>query len=178
MGFPEPRKRNHDSAGGESEGEETTSLGDSSTTQDYSPKCKKKKKHAARVAGVEVPETWARAIIKHAPKLILVAFVIALVVAVIYDWRTIIQMFQKLILWVKDEPYKSMATLFFVYVLLIIFSMPFAFLTVPIGYAFHEAFEGSLSNRIPYHHFSRVHLRFSDTLRRHHGGRHMRLLPQ
>ncbi|TNV78193.1 hypothetical protein FGO68_gene3755 [Halteria grandinella] len=57
-------------------------------------------------------------------------------------------MFQKLILWVKDEPYSSGLTLFFVYVLLIIFSMPFAFLTVPIGYAFHEAFEGKISGYI------------------------------
>ena len=127
--------------------EDTTALGDSTESQDYSPKCKKSRKH---VGGARVPETWARAIIRHTPKLILVAAVFALAIAVIYDWRTILKMFQRLILWVKDEPYQSGAALFFVYVVLIIFSMPFAFLTVPLGYAFHEAFEGKISNFFTY----------------------------
>jgi hypothetical protein len=42
---------------------------------------------------------------------------------------------------VKDEPYKAGAALILVYISLIVFSMPIVFLTVPLGYAFHQAFD-------------------------------------
>lgn len=53
-------------------------------------------------------------------------------------------MFQQLISWVKDEPVSAAAVLVFVYICLIEFSMPIVFLSVPLGYAFHEAFDGSV----------------------------------
>ena len=54
-------------------------------------------------------------------------------------------MFRILIAWVKDEPFKAGAVLIIVYWGLIIFSMPIVFLSFPLGYAFHEAFDGHIS---------------------------------
>ena len=53
-----------------------------------------------------------------------------------------IEIFKELIEWVKLEPTKAAAVIFLVYNLLIIFSMPIVFFSVPLGYAFHLAFEG------------------------------------
>jgi hypothetical protein len=106
-------------------------------TGEYSPKCKHLKRRDGRQR--------CPILMKYAPKILLAAAVIAIGIVVIYDWRNILHMFQRLILWVKDEPYQSGFALFLVYTLLIVFSMPFAFLTVPMGYAFHEAFEGHIS---------------------------------
>ena len=53
-----------------------------------------------------------------------------------------IEIFKELIDWVKLEPGKAAIVIFFVYILLIIFSMPIVFFSVPLGYAFHLAFNG------------------------------------
>jgi hypothetical protein len=53
-----------------------------------------------------------------------------------------IEVFKSLIEWVKFEPVKAAFVIFFVYVLLILFSMPILFFSVPLGYAFSLAFEG------------------------------------
>jgi len=52
------------------------------------------------------------------------------------------QVFNLLINWVKMEPIKAGFVIFLVYIILIIFSMPIVFFSMPLGYAFHEAFDG------------------------------------
>ena len=84
--------------------------------------------------------------LRHAPKLVFGALALGLVIVAIYDWRVILQLFKMLIEWVREEPYKAAAVLMLVYALLIVTSMPIVFLTVPLGYAFHQAFDGRLSN--------------------------------
>lgn len=84
--------------------------------------------------------------LRHAPKAVFGALVLGLVVVAIYDWRVILQLFKMLIEWVREEPYKAAVTLILVYALLIVTSMPIVFLTVPLGYAFHQAFDGRFSN--------------------------------
>ena len=61
---------------------------------------------------------------------------------IVYDWRQILHMFHSLINWVKLDPLKAGMVIFIVYVFLIIFSMPIVFFSVPLGYAFHQAFDG------------------------------------
>ena len=53
-----------------------------------------------------------------------------------------------LILDVKLEPGKAAIVIFFVYILLILFSMPIVFFSVPLGYAFHLAFEGKFGKNL------------------------------
>ena len=81
----------------------------------------------------------------HAPKVIFAILAIVLATVAIYDWKTILHLFQQLIFWVKDEPFKAATVLILTYALLIVTSMPIVFLTVPLGYAFHQAFDGRVS---------------------------------
>ncbi len=51
-----------------------------------------------------------------------------------------------LIEWVKLEPLKAGIVIVFVYMGLIVFSLPIVYVSIPLGYAFHKAFDGFLGN--------------------------------
>jgi hypothetical protein len=55
----------------------------------------------------------------------------------------VLNIFKALIEWVKLEPLKSGLVIILAYIILIIFSLPIVFLSIPLGFAFHSAFEGS-----------------------------------
>jgi hypothetical protein len=95
---------------------------------------------------VMVEERRCYGYLSHAPKAVFAAMALGLVIVAIYDWRVILQLFKMLIEWVREEPYKAAVTLMLVYALLIVTSMPIVFLTVPLGYAFHQAFDGRFGN--------------------------------
>jgi hypothetical protein len=67
--------------------EETTSLGAS----DYSPKCKGTKKPGVTLIAGQDGITGI--ILKHAPKVLIGSIGLAVVIAIIYDWRTLIKLF-------------------------------------------------------------------------------------
>jgi hypothetical protein len=97
-----------------------------------------------KIKAVALKKTWLD-YLEHAPKII-GAFVFVCVIGfALYDWRQMIEIFKGLIEWVKLEPEKAAIVIFFVYILLILFSMPIVFFSVPLGYAFHLAFEGKFS---------------------------------
>ncbi len=79
---------------------------------------------------------------EHAPKVIGGVVMFSVICFAIYDWRQMIEAFKSLIDWVKYEPVKAAFVIFFVYIGLIVFSMPIVFFSVPLGYAFNLAFEG------------------------------------
>jgi len=95
---------------------------------------------------VMVEERRCYGYLRHAPKAVFVVLALGLVILAIYDWRVILHMFKMLIEWVREEPYKAAVSLMLVYALLIVTSMPIVFLTVPLGYAFHQAFDGRFGN--------------------------------
>lgn len=104
--------------------------------------------------------------LEHAPKYIGAAVFISVIGFALYDWRQMIEIFKALIEWVKLEPIKSAVVIYFVYILLILFSMPIVFFSVPLGYAFHLAFEGKFSKVIYAFKlaYSRLCFRFSRPL--------------
>ena len=73
------------------------------------------------------------------------AMIVAVVLAAIYDWKSVMQLFKMLILWVRQEPIKAGCVLVLVYIMLIVCSMPIMFLSIPLGCTFHQAFDGGLS---------------------------------
>jgi hypothetical protein len=84
--------------------------------------------------------------LEHAPKYIGAMVFISVIGFALYDWRQMLEIFKSLIEWVKLDPGKAAIVIFFVYILLILFSMPIVFFSVPLGYAFHLAFEGKFGN--------------------------------
>ena len=110
--------------------------------------------------------------LRHLPKVVFGIIAVAVIGVAIYDWKVILQLFKALILWVKEDPFKAAIVLMLVYALLIVTSMPIVFLTVPLGYAFHMAFDGRFGNILDHqNHFSRLPIRLVNSDYRHHDWR-------
>ena len=109
--------------------------------------------------GVVLKKTWLD-YLEHAPKIIGALVFVSVIGFALYDWRQMIEIFKGLIEWVKLEPGKAAIVIFFVYILLILFSMPIVFFSVPLGYAFHLAFEGKFGKKLTLIWCSRLPFRF------------------
>lgn len=72
-----------------------------------------------------------------------------MVIVGLLDFRHLIECFTYLVKWVKSEPTTAAFAIILVYSLLVVLTLPVAFVTVPLGLAFNKAFDNYLGKLLP-----------------------------
>ena len=75
------------------------------------------------------------------PQILFLLIIAAFILWALYDYNDLLNRFKHLIRIVQDEPLKASIVIILLYIVLIVFSLPIVFISVPLGYSFHKAFE-------------------------------------
>ena len=81
--------------------------------------------------------TWVESL----PQIIFIVLIAAVVIYAAYDYDTVFELFENLVLWVQENPLISSLAIILIYVFLVVFTFPIMYLTVGLGYAYSKAYE-------------------------------------
>mmetsp|Transcript_47510 Transcript_47510/g.34785 ORF Transcript_47510/g.34785 Transcript_47510/m.34785 type:complete len:247 (-) Transcript_47510:33-773(-) len=63
-----------------------------------------------------------------------------IVIYALYDYKQILELFDRFITWVRERPYVSSIAIIAVYIGLVVLTMPIMYLSIALGYAYTKAF--------------------------------------